>query len=100
MKSLHPYVWDKDSPHFLPELQAVMVSYADLLNRPALLRRAASDGLHHALNIPHNVQVFLDNGSFSFAAKDSKPFAPSPMENRPHTTIDFGKGGQAEGSVQ
>ncbi|MCW3097477.1 MAG: hypothetical protein JWL77_3095 [Chthonomonadaceae bacterium] len=67
LKSLHPYVWDQESPHYLPDLKAVMVSYADLTKQPAVKRRAMDGGLHKALGIPKHVQIYLDNGSFHFS---------------------------------
>lgn len=39
LRNLHPRVWDPQSPYYLPELRAVMVSYADFNRAPARQRR-------------------------------------------------------------
>lgn len=64
LKNLKPRVWDKDSPHFLPDLGAVMVSYADFVRMPARRRVIMEQGLHAWLGVPANVAIYLDNGAF------------------------------------
>lgn len=66
MKSLNPKVWRPDSPYYLPHLEAVMVSYGEIHKRPALRKRAMELGIRAELAIPDTVQVYLDNGAFSF----------------------------------
>jgi 7-cyano-7-deazaguanine tRNA-ribosyltransferase len=60
-------VWDKRSPYYLPDLKAVMVSYAEFHRMPAMRRRAMERGLHASLGIPKRVRIFLDNGAFYFS---------------------------------
>lgn len=66
LKNLNPRVWDPASPYYLPNLCAVMVSYAELHQMPAQRRRAMADGLHATLGIPTGTRVYLDNGAFYF----------------------------------
>jgi 7-cyano-7-deazaguanine tRNA-ribosyltransferase len=66
LKNLEPRVWDVQSPHYLPALKAVMVSYAEFHQMPARMERAKSLGLRRYLGVPRSVQVFLDNGAFYF----------------------------------
>lgn len=66
LRSLKPQVWDPASPYYLPELGAVMVSYADFHRSPYLRKRAMEQGLRKVLNVPDNVSVYLDNGAFYF----------------------------------
>lgn len=70
LKNLKPRVWDPLSPHFIPDLQAVMVSYADFQRMPAKRRTAMEQGLHAFLGVPAHLRIFLDNGSFYFARRD------------------------------
>ena len=65
--NIKPEVWDVASPYHLPDLQAVMVSYADFHQRPTLRHRAIAEGLHASLNIPKPVKIYLDNGAFRFS---------------------------------
>ena len=55
------------SPHHLPELQAVMVSYADFHQVRTRRHRAMEEGLHVSLDIPKYVKIYLDNGAFRFS---------------------------------
>jgi 7-cyano-7-deazaguanine tRNA-ribosyltransferase len=71
LKSLEPRVWDKHSPYYLPDLQAVMVSYAEFHQLPWMRRRAMERGLHKALGIPKRIKIFLDNGAFYFSRNQS-----------------------------
>ena len=70
LKNLQPRVWDSISPYYLPNLQAVMVSYADFVRRPAQQRAAMEAGLHTHLGVPAHIPVFLDNGAFYFLGRD------------------------------
>ena len=65
--SIKPKVWDKASDYYLPQLGAVMVSYAQFHQSPAFYRRALEEGLHASLGIPKHVNIYLDNGAFKFS---------------------------------
>lgn len=67
LKSLKPPVWDADSSYYLPNLEAVMVSYADFHSMSARCRQAMEVGLHASLGIPSDVSIYLDNGAFRFS---------------------------------
>lgn len=69
LKSLEPRVWDPKSKYHLPELKAVMVSYADLCQWPAQRRRSMENGIHASLGIPKRIKVYLDNGAFYFSSR-------------------------------
>jgi len=64
LKNLKPRVWDPDSPYYLPDLKAIMVSYADFASMPARRQAAMREGLRSFLRAPANVTIYLDNGSF------------------------------------
>jgi 7-cyano-7-deazaguanine tRNA-ribosyltransferase len=64
LKNLKPRVWDPDSPHYLADLEAIMVSYADFASMPARRQAAMSEGLRSFLGVPPGVMIYLDNGSF------------------------------------
>ena len=66
LKNLKPRVWEAASPYYLPDLQAVMVSYADFHHYPVQRRKAMEMGLHCWLGLPTHVKIYLDNGAFSF----------------------------------
>lgn len=72
LKCLKPKVWDATSPHYLPDLQAVMISYADFHKMPSQQRKAMDHGIHEALGIPKNVKVYLDNGAFYFLNREGE----------------------------
>ncbi len=72
LKNLGPRVWDPNSPYHLPALTAVMISYADFHSHRAARRRAMELGIHASLGIPQELQVFLDNGSFYFSARNEE----------------------------
>ena len=72
LKNLKPAVWDKDSPYYLPELHAVMVSYADFHAMKYRRKLAMQQGLHGYLGIPRRVKIYLDNGSFYFIGREGK----------------------------
>lgn len=69
LKNARPRVWDAASPFYLPNLRAIMVSYADFHAMPARRRKAMEEGLHACLGVPQNVQIYLDNGAFSFLSR-------------------------------
>lgn len=73
LKSLEPRVWDVNSPYYLSDLRAVMLSYADVHQFPRMRERMMANGIHNALNIPDNVSVFLDNGAFGFSRRGLMP---------------------------
>jgi hypothetical protein len=72
LKNLKPAVWDKDSPFYLPELQAVMVSYADFHAMKYRRTMAMEQGLHLYLGVPKRVKIYLDNGSFYFIGREGE----------------------------
>lgn len=69
LKNLNPRVWNPDSPHYLPQLRAVMISYADFFQMPARRKQAMDQGIRAYLGVPDHVQVYLDNGAFYFIGK-------------------------------
>jgi len=69
LKNLKPRVWDPDSPYYLPDLKAVMVSYADFASSPARRQAAMRHGLRAFLGVPPGVMIYLDNGSFQQLTK-------------------------------
>lgn len=69
LSNLKPRVWDPTSPYYLPNLQAVMVSYAEFYQAPKRRRMAMEQGLHFYLGMPEHVTVYLDNGAFYFLKK-------------------------------
>jgi hypothetical protein len=72
LKNLNPRVWNPASPYFLPNLRAVMVSYAEFHQMPAQRRRAMVEGLHGHLEVPSGARVYLDNGAFYFLAREGE----------------------------
>jgi 7-cyano-7-deazaguanine tRNA-ribosyltransferase len=70
--NLRPYVWDVNSPYYLPYLKAVMISYADFHQMPTRRRKAMEQGLHEHLGIPEDVKVYLDNGAFYFLSRNGE----------------------------
>jgi hypothetical protein len=72
LKNLKPAVWDKNSLYYLPELQAVMVSYADFHAMKWRRTAAMQQGLHGYLGIPKRVKIYLDNGSFYFIGREGE----------------------------
>lgn len=69
LKNLKPRVWDPDSPYYLPQVKAVMVSYADFDYFRARRRAAMAVELRTYLGVREGVRVYLDNGSFAFHRK-------------------------------
>lgn len=65
LKQLEPRVWDPASRYYLPNLRAIMVSFAEFGIAKTLREKAVSEGLHIALGASNSVKVYLDNGAFS-----------------------------------
>jgi len=72
LSSLNPHVWKPDSPYHLPQLKAVMVSYADIHRIPRRRFRAMEHGIHQELGVPDGVKVYLDNGAFYFISREGE----------------------------
>lgn len=72
LKGIKPRVWDKTSNYYLPELQGVMISYADFYTMPKRRKEAMEKGIHEAIGIPKTVEVYLDNGAFYFLKRQEK----------------------------
>lgn len=66
LSALKPHVWHPESEYYLPELRAIMVSYADFHKMPVRRRKAMDQGLHNYLGIPRHIKIYLDNGAFYF----------------------------------
>ncbi len=73
LKSLKPRVWDSNSPYYLPQLKAVMISYADFHKMPKRRQWAMEQGIHQCLDIPKEIKVYLDNGAFYFTNHQGEP---------------------------
>lgn len=65
LKNLKPRVWDSASPNYLPNLAAIMVSYAEFHNTARWRSQAMEQGLRTFLGIPESVKIYLDNGAFA-----------------------------------
>jgi len=63
-------VWDAAYPEWLPNLEAVMVSYADFHRSPSSRKKAMEQGLHSYLGVPNTIKIYLDNGAFYFIGRD------------------------------
>jgi 7-cyano-7-deazaguanine tRNA-ribosyltransferase len=70
LKNLKPRVWDPASPYYLPDLHAVMISYADFDKSPTKRLAAMQKTLHGYLGIQSDVQIYLDNGAFYFLDRE------------------------------
>lgn len=94
-----PRFWDAESPHHIPQIRALMISFADFLGYRARIKAVREFGLRRYLRIPSDVQVFLDNGAFHTltrgGALDSRAYQefvnistpdwyPIPVEHIPH----------------
>jgi hypothetical protein len=75
LKNLQPRVWDPQSPFYLADLTAIMVSYADFKLMPARRRAAMRQGLRQYLGVPDHISIYLDNGAFYFASNAGEPTA-------------------------
>lgn len=72
LNNLKPKVYDSSSEYFLPELRAVMVSYAEFDKSPGRRRKAMEQGLRDYLNVADGIKIYLDNGSFSFIKRNKE----------------------------
>jgi hypothetical protein len=75
LKNLEPRVWDDESPHYLPSLKAVMLSYGEFHQMPARRKRVMEEGIHRYLGIskrPKKVKIYLDNGAFYFLRQNAE----------------------------
>lgn len=68
-----PRFWDKSSEWYLPQVKAMMVSYADFHKSSAKRKAAMEKGIHTYLGVESNVSVYLDNGAFAFWRKGMEP---------------------------
>jgi hypothetical protein len=83
LKNLRPRVWDLLSPERVRGLTAVMLSFDEFRQRPALLQRAMRHGLSAALEGPagysappaDGIRFFLDNGAFACLRRGDEPAA-------------------------
>ena len=66
LSALKPHVWNSESEYYLPELTAIMVSYADFHRMPTRRHKAMKEGLHSYLGVPNHIKIYLDNGAFYF----------------------------------
>jgi hypothetical protein len=104
-KNLQPRVWDPASPYHLPQLRAVMISYADFHRRRSWREAAMAVGLRAYLGVPDGVQIFLDNGAFAllsggapppvgayevFVSKARPDWYPIPLDYIPTPAMDGG----------
>ena len=70
LKNLEPRVSNPESPFFIPQVKALMVSYAELATCKSRMRRACETGLCRLLHAMPTHQIYLDNGSFAFRRKE------------------------------
>src|SRR5262249_35265108 len=75
LKNLQPRVWDSESPFYLADLTAIMVSYADFKLMPSRRQAAMRQGLRNYLGVPKHISIYLDNGAFYFASRADEPTA-------------------------
>ena len=61
LKNLKPRVWDPASSFHLPELSAVMVSYAEFHQMKARRAAAMEMGLRAYLGVPEGVAIYLES---------------------------------------
>lgn len=66
LRNLAPRIWDTNSEYYIPELEAVIISYADFHQVAKARQQAMAQGLHAYLNIPSRIKIYLDNGAFYF----------------------------------
>jgi 7-cyano-7-deazaguanine tRNA-ribosyltransferase len=89
LKNLKPRVWDPTSPYYLPDLRAVMVSYADFCRRRSWRGAAMERGLRAYLGVPDGVAIYLDNGAFYFLGRDTEPYWDEYCEFVAHARPDW-----------
>ena len=68
-----PRFWDSESPYYLPQVKAIMVSYAEFHDSPQRRLEAMERGIREYLGVKEDVEVFLDNGAFAFWRNDTEP---------------------------
>jgi 7-cyano-7-deazaguanine tRNA-ribosyltransferase len=74
LKNLKPAVWNAESPEYLANLRAVMLSFDEFRGRPAVVRAVVARGIHAAvLKSADGVRVFLDNGAFACLRRGGTP---------------------------
>lgn len=61
-----PKFWDESNEWYLPEVKAIMVSFADFCKSKTKRKAAMDKGLREYLGVRPNILVYLDNGSFAF----------------------------------
>ncbi|MBK7072933.1 MAG: hypothetical protein IPH44_11580 [Myxococcales bacterium] len=94
-----PRFWDPESPHHIPGIRALMVSFAEFLGYQSRNEAVRKLGLRKYLRIPDECQVFLDNGAFhtlmrgdelnakaycAFVEATKPDWYPIPVEHIPH----------------
>lgn len=89
IKNLHPRVWDPSSPDYLPDLRAVMVSYAEFHQRRRQRQLAMEQGLHTYLGVPSSTKIYLDNGAFYFLARPGETIHREYREFVEHARPDW-----------
>ena len=68
-----PRFWDKSDEWYLPEVKAVMVSFADFCKSKTKKKSAMEKGLRGYLGVQPDVLVYLDNGAFVFWRRGLEP---------------------------
>lgn len=68
-----PRVWDTSSKYYMPQVEAVMVSYADFHGHPKRRKSAMELGIREYLRVGEDTKVYLDNGAFTFWRKRIHP---------------------------
>jgi len=101
-----PRFWDRSSEWHLPQVGAMMVSYADFHKSGPKRRAAMEIGLRAYLGIDDRMRIYLDNGSFAFWRKgmerpineyiefvrEAKPdWYPIPADYIPHPQLSTDK---------
>ena len=66
----NPRVWNPESPYYLSNLKAVMISYADFDKAPVLRERVMEQGVRAYLSASSTTQIYLDNGAFAFLRRE------------------------------
>ncbi len=72
LKNLQPHVWNPNSPYYVPNLRAIMVSYGDFHQMPRQMEKAKELGLRKYLQVPNEVAIYLDNGAFYFLRSEEE----------------------------
>jgi len=72
LRNLEPRVWDPSSLFHIPALSAIMVSYGEFHQMQTRRKAAMEQGLRAYLNVPNEVEIYLDNGAFYFAFEEAE----------------------------